>query len=368
MPAPRSLTTIAACLATGCFAPFPHDRHDLVDFRIIGVQVDDATPAPGDLLSAKALVYGGDGFYHDRVPTLEWSLGEATAQGPQVELAVPEADGSWELELSVTHADGALSESAVLPLYVASDNEASPPPTLRGIGQRVVDLGLDATAEAMSLDARAELEILEAEAVGEGQAARLRVALDSGNSGYRARWMSAGARGTFLELDEHTADWLPAEVFLDEEDAEVEVLDPLEPGLYGVAVLVIDEVGSNAWAFADIVMGQEELASEGGTRVEHAGRVFVGERLPPSGLVRVTVVQDDDSPWGVSFQGWEPVTIGAARGDVFGTTELACEHPIPSGEPFQLDWLAEGLCSRQAVVGAELVLDFTHPTDAWNED
>jgi len=353
-----------ATLCSACFAPFPHDRHDLVDFRIVGVQVSDAAPEPGDTISAKALVYGGDGFYHDVLPTLEWSLGEQVAEGPLVELTVPDEDGEWELHLVATHADGLTQETAVLPLSVGLGLGPLPPPELPAIQRAVIELPLDSDAEAFTLEARQRLQGEGAFLpMADGQAARLRLPLDDPEGRYRARWMSAGGQGTFLELDATITDWVPADVFLDAEDLEAEVGEALELGLYGLGVLVIDELGSNAWAFADVNWGVE-LSVDSTTWVEHRGRLRGDPAAPPSGLVKSKLMRDDDSPWGVAMGGGNP-WFPWEHGEPFEFAHPPCEHPLPAREPFDMDWIAEGLCSREAVIGHHVVMR-VEMIETWN--
>ncbi len=366
MPTLRWLATaalIAPC--SGCFAPFPHDRHDLVDFRILGVQVDDAAPEPGQVVTARALVYGGEGFYHDELPSLSWSLGEASAVGPVVDLEVPSEPGTWDLTLVATHADGVQQEQAVLPLVVGSGVGPLPPPELPPIQRGVIELPLDGEAEAFFLDARAQLETEAGYLPLEpGQAARLRLPLDDPDGRWHARWMTAGAQGSFLELDALVTDWLPATVFLDEEDGVVEVSEELPVGLYGLAVLVVDDAGSNAWAFVDVNLGVPHSFDSAGW-AEHDGRLLSDPMAPTSGLVTVKLLQDDDSPWGVALSGGSAYLPWEA-GAPFELDHPPCEHPLPAREPFQLDWIAEGLCSRQAVLGQRVVMRVTFPLHTWS--
>lgn len=366
-------STIAAtaglALCTACFAPFPNDRHDLVDFRIVGVQVSDAAPGPGEVLTAKALVYGGGGFYHDQLPTLVWRLGELELEGPVVQIVTPAESGVWDLELVATHADGVLQEQAVLPISVGEGQQPVTPPILPGIQRGVVEFPLDAAAEAYGLATRVELDTASGRGgVMPGQAARLRLPLEDPDGRYQARWMSAGGLGSFLELDALTVDWLPATLFLDEEDGEIEVGEVLEPGLYAVAALVIDGMGSASWAFLDVAYDTEPFSGFDGANfwVEHDGRLLEMASPPlESGMVEVKLVQDDESPWGVGLRGAQPVAPWSTE-TTSDNLSIPCEHPIPARGPFRLDWIAEGLCSRQAVLGQRVRLQVDYPIRSWN--
>ena len=364
---PIAAAALAVC-AAGCFAPVPYDRHDLVDFRIVGVQVSDAAPEPGAVITAKALVYGGDGFYHDALPTLAWSLGEQVGEGPLVDLAVPTEPGEWELGLVATHADGVLQETAVLPLRVGLGLGPLPSPSLPAVQRAVIELPLGSTAEAFTLDSRLGLDAAREAGPVTGQAARLRLPLDDPDGRYRARWMSAGGQGTFMELDALTTDWVPADVLLDAEDLEVEVGEPIEPGLQGMAVLVIDEGGSTAWAFVDIPWDTEPSSGSDGEEdwLEHDGRLSPGSWSPPGerGLVEATLQRDDESPWGLTLRNIQP-TEPWTGGDPLDNLSIPCEHPIPARGPFQLDWIAEGLCSREAVEGLRVRLAAGWPIATW---
>ncbi len=369
-----SRTTIAAALAlglglgAGCFAPFPHDRHDLVDFRIVGVQVSDAAPAPGQIITAKALIYGDAGFYHDVLPTLEWSLGDEVAQGPSIAFTVPDEPGDWELTLVATHADGEIEETAALSLSVGLGLGPLLPPALPPIQRAVVALPLDSPAQAFTLEGRLALEGAARVGPAPGEAARLRLPLDDPEGRYQARWMSAGGQGTFLELDPLSTDWVPAEVLLDAEDLEVEVGEAIEPGLQSMAVLVIDGRGSTAWAFVDVPWDTDPspTADHSYHWLEHDGRLLDSPYLPTSGgMVEVTLKRDDDSPWGLRLGSIEPYVpwLGESPPD---NLTIPCEHPIPARGPFQLAWIAEGLCSREAVLGQRVRIQASRHIETWD--
>ncbi len=352
-------------LCSACFAPFPHDRHDLVNFRIVGVQVSDAAPAAGDSITARALVYGGAGFYHDQLPTLSWAVAGVEASGPEVTLELPTAQEAWTLELTATHADGVTTEQAILRLEEGSGGDPVPPPVIEGIARAVVPLGLDSSAAELSLDARTALSALAAAEIAPGEAARLALELDDPEH-YWARWMSVGARGSFLELSALHTDWLPADLLLDEEDAEVEIGPELAPALVSVAALAMDGQGANGWAFADLAW-QLELDSEDGSTIhgEHAGRLFVlPGPLPDAGVYTVTLALDDDSAWGLQLDEIEPIE-GEPAG--WSPEELDCEHPLPEADSFELDWLASGLCSRPRLEGARVPMRFEYPPRTWGE-
>ncbi len=366
---PRILPTAALCLAaTGCYVPFPYDRHDLVDFRIIGVQVSDAAPEPGQQLTARALIYGGDGFYHDELPLLEWSLGERRVEGPLVDLLAPEEAGEWALTLVATHADGVTQETAVLPISVGLGLGPSPPPELPAVQRAVIELPLDSAAELFTLEGRLALEGSAGVGPEPGQAARLRLPLDDPEDRYSARWMSAGGQGTFLELDRRTTDWVPAEVLLDAEDLEVELGTAVEAGLQGVAVLVIDGAGSSAWAFVDLPWDTGPSSGLDGAQlwIEHDGRLLETSSLPTDGgFVEATLKRDDDSPWGLRFHNVQPALPWTSE-TTPGNNSIPCEHSIPARGPFQLDWIAEGLCSREAVLGQRVRLQVNESIATWD--
>jgi hypothetical protein len=368
MPPLRSceLLSLSAALCAGCFAPFPHDRHDLVDFRIVGVQVSDSALEPGEPFTAKALVYGGDGFYHDALPSLDWSLGDQRAEGPEVSLDAPSAVGEHTLELVATHADGLLVEIAWLPLAVEAAAGTREPPSLGPVRRAVVPLDASDGAEALALEARELLIAQDSAVVGLGEAARLVVPVQGELEDLRARWMTAGARGTFLELDTTATDWLPATVLVDGD--EIEVDQHLEPGLVGVAVLVMDGAGANAWAFADLAYRAEPSQTEGTDAwSESDGRLLALDVRATTELVEVTLRRDDASAWGVAFEDASPHRPPFGQLSPFGTGDLPCEHPLPLRGPFRLDWLAEGFCSREAVIGRRVILRVRHPAHTWGE-
>ncbi len=352
------LGLLLCALSGACYDPFPYDRHDLVDFRIAALAVDDATPRPGGQVAARALVYGGQGLFHDELPQLSWTLGPATASGPEVSLRVPDEEGSWELQLHAMHADGLQEETAVLPLQVSASRAARPAPVAGEVLRYdVPGLNADGQAQDFELERRQALEAEEAHDIAADSAFRLVAQVEGEAQGLRARWMAAGAAGSFLELDELSSDWLPARLELDED--EVQVSERLQAGIYSAVVLLMDGQGANAWAFTDLSvdgrtwMDGEEQAS----LLEHDGRLFRIETALPqdTSLVYATLVEASSGS-GVALSQVEPASM-LPLWDPFGLQALDCSWPLPDQQPFQLDWLAEGRCSRPQVVGARLALE-----------
>ncbi len=365
----RSPPLLAVCwLLAGCYTPFPHDRHDLVDFRIVGLQVGDAAPEPGSRVFARALLYGGEGFFHDELPTLSWSLDDATATGPEVDLQVPLQEGRWELQLVATHADGQRRESAVLPLSVGGSAAPLAPPELPAVSRSLVaDLSADSSAEQLTLDQRELLESSSACDADLGGSWRLGLDLSDPSERFQARWMTSGGRGSFFELDHLATDWIPATMLLDDEvegEGEVQISERLDAGVYGAVVLVIDGQGANAWRFFDLpLQGAEALAPgvDSPQLLEHAGRLFwLDSALPADTTLVQATLELADNAWGLWLTDVEAVQA-LADDDPYGTLALGCPGPLPLDEPFSFDWLAEARCSRQQLDGQRVVLEVQIP-------
>lgn len=351
-----------------CQPDFEHGRHDLVDFRIVGIQVDDPTPEPGSTLVAQALVYGGGGFWHDPLPEGTWTLGEEEQDGLRADLSVPAAEGEYELWFTARSADGQ-EESAVLELTVTSEADTAAPPTLQAVDRFAVEgLSTGAAAEALTRDAREVLEAVSVHDLEEGEVARLEVTVDETSgaevSDYTARWMAADGAGTFLELEALTTDWFPAALTLEDDEAAWGAA--LAPGVHATSVLVLDGTGRTSWAFCDLSVDGADVEvpdAEHPVLLDHAGRLFWvdAEGLEPEQAggaeqrVRASL-EEAESPAGIRLVDVEPVETVEGE-DPYGTLDLPCEPWAPLGEPFSVDWLALGWCSRSAVAGARVVLE-----------
>ena len=225
-------TPIAAC-----DADFDVARGDLGPFRIAAL---GAVEGEDGGLVAAAAIWSGLGLYHERAPTLSWTLdGEALGEGWEV--AVPEAG---ELGLVVTRDEGETLEARV--------DLAAPPPAL-SVARAAWDPGEDLSVEAR---AAAETRALE-DTAAEGEAVRLTLAHEAApTSATVTHWMLAEGRGTLLALDEQSADLLAEEIGWD--DGEIASREAVEPGFFPTLALALDGAGSNRWIWADAAIGVSE--------------------------------------------------------------------------------------------------------------
>lgn len=75
----------------GCLTPFSEDRHDLTDFRIVGLGATE----DGEL---RALLWSGNGLWHATAPTVVWKVdGEVVTTVPS---------GAWMASAQASDADG----------------------------------------------------------------------------------------------------------------------------------------------------------------------------------------------------------------------------------------------------------------------
>ena len=304
-------------LLAACQEPFSVNRHELGPFRIAAVGVVDGV--------ASAALWSGQGLYHDERPTLTWTL-DGAPLGEGYDVAVP-AEGGL-LGLTVTTSSGEV--------YAAEVTARSAPIAPPGVTRAAVDL-----SESVDLAARREvLAESVSGSVAEGEATRLSLVGD-GVEGLTWRWMSAGGLGTLLELDPGVADVLAEELELD--DGVLISRAPTGPGIYPQLVLGLDGAGGNLWVWADAAIGVTTPL------LRHEGRLIPADAEVGPGLVAGTVQLSDDVV-GLSLTGVAPAT----EDDIAGTF-LSCA-PSP-GEPFRLQWLAEGRCVRGELDGERVVLE-----------
>lgn len=294
-------------LLLACAEPFSVNRKDLGPFRVAALGVREGV--------ARAAVWSGLGPYHEASPTLEWSL-DGVSLGEGYDVAVP---GPGELSLVATSPEGEVKEAVV---EVA---EAPPTPTLRR--ESVV-------LEGLRVEARAEVvgEPIEGSAPAD---AAVRLHLDGVPEGSTVHWMGLDGMGTLLELDADSADLLAEEVVFD--DLEVESREPTGPGIYSQLALIFDGKGANAWLWLDAAIGVE------GALLPVGARLLPAEQSLGPGLVEATLVRVEG--------GW-------ALEDFLAVAEVGAAPACGvEGEPFDLDWLAEGRCPLPEVEGQRLTLE-----------
>jgi hypothetical protein len=193
----------------------------------------------------------------------------------------------------------------------------------------------------LALDARLDLASDPAETVPDGGFGRWSATVDGDPL---VRWMAT--RGTFFELDRHTADWAAGDLVYDGEEI-AEGRTTLDPGPITVVALALGEDGETAFLATDAYVGDEP-----------PGLWVHGRFLPtdapvdwsPGDAVRGTLALDDGSPTGLVLTGAavEPVVTD------WGTAALACAEPLQG--PFDPNWLLTGICERTALDGASIVV------------
>lgn len=311
--------------AAACQEPFAEDRHDLASFRIAGVQA--ATGADG-ATALRAAVWSGLGAYHDAVPTLAWSAGDAVAEGQGASMSL---DFPAAVDLRASDAAGA-AETARLDLGAAPvgiDVGAFQP----GVTRRAVDL--DITRVADPIADRQAVEPGADEPVPPGGAMRL--ALDLPDD-VTVHWMGSG--GQFAELDAHTTDWFAGTATFDSHNV-VEATTEADPGVYTLLALAFDGAGNQGWMWMDVAVGLD------GPALYTAGRIFPVDAEPMTGALSVQV-QQADAAAGIALAAPTVVADSAASPALCG---------VDAGQPFVFDGLVEGLCARPELVGQTVVVD-----------
>jgi len=362
----RRLAYVAA-LSTGlwgCFAPFDHGEADLADFRIAGVSVDSAAVAPGDYVQARALVYGGEGFFHEEAPTFAWALGAQSSTDALALLAAPSVDGTYDLTLEVSTAQGEV-ERATLAIQVAATVQAVAPPTTLALSLAEVD---DITVSQLKSASEEELgalldlaarrdwtptstALLSADRVG-----RLSLDIDDPTERFTSHWRVTDGAGDFLELTHTEADWMPMDVTL--EDGVGEWTEDVESGHFGVLALVFDGEGAVQWALRDVVVPADGDVSSG-SWVEHDGRWLATDAVLADDVTTIAAtLVAAESPSGLALEEVEESGT-LSMTDPTGVKSLDCPMELPSAYTFQLDWLTEGWCGREDVLGARVILDIS---------
>ena len=171
--------------------------------------------------------------------------------------------------------------------------------------------------------------------------------------------MILGKAGTFFELDADTADWLPAEVSVDDED--ITVAEPVSDGLFSGMVLALDDQGNNDLRAFDWWLGAPAsgLFTSSG-RWLGTDETLVPDEASEPALIQGTLTLDDEAPSGVRLE--EATLVEAtelSEDDPYGTQALGCSHPT-SG-PFDPNWLLEGRCTRTQIEGATVIAQGSPP-------
>ena len=324
-----------------CQEPFGTDRHRLEGLRIAAVRA----PVREDVVYPEAVVVHEGRLWSEAPLALDWfrvadaseAMHLSTERTPDATGPTPSltADGSM-LALRVTTTDGSFKTAVVRPH----------PDTLHidGIRIRAVPAlsTTGATAEDLALDHRRALEAVELETPFDGESF-LRITAD-GAENATVRWMAAG--GTFFELEPHETDWAPADITVDDED--IEILDPVDRGVFPLLALALDPDGGVAWRSADLVLG-----APAGWALAN-GHFLPSEETVPAGFwVEGTLTADASAPAGLRLSDAVIATEPADPQRL--NTLLPCTSAV-SG-PFDPYWLATQRCSTGQLTGQRVVVE-----------
>jgi hypothetical protein len=348
----------------GCFAPFDHGEADLADFRIAGISVDSAALAPGDSVQARALVYGGEGFFHEEAPMFVWALGESTSTDALALLESPSESGTYDLTLEVSTAAGEV-ERATLAIQVSEFAQAIAPPTTLDLSLAEVDditvSQLKSASEEelgalLALTARRDWTSTSTSLLSADRVGRLSLDIDDPTERFTSHWRVTDGAGDFLELTHTDADWMPMDVTL--EDGLAEWTEDVEAGHFGVLALVFDGEGAVQWALRDVVVPGDGDDSSG-SWVEHGGRWLSTDAVLADDVTTIAATLiAAESPSGLALDEVEE-SGSLGMSDPTGVGALECPMILPSANTFQLDWLSEGWCGREDVIGARVILDIS---------
>jgi hypothetical protein len=284
------------------------ERHRLGPARIAAMGLSEG--------KARAAIWAGQPW-HDLGWQLQWNLdGEPLGEGWEVE--VP-AEGGL-LALRAEREDG---------LILEGEQSASTPPVGAAIGQWRVDLDGD-----YGLAQRRQAPLVDMGQPEAGESARLVL---FGWEELELRWMVEEEAGTLLELNHRSADLLPERVLL--KDGRVEQSEPVSPGLYHGLVLGIDGAGGNGWLWWDSAYDLDRSWCASG------GRLLDMECNAGDGLYALSLEVEEGE---LRLEGAEAVT------DLSAYSPPAC---AAAGQPFSLDWLAEGRCTLAEVEGQRMVIE-----------
>lgn len=352
---------LSALLALGaaCQEPFGADRHELVDLRVAGLKVRPVPESQPAQITATGALFVDGRPWADAPVDWRWRWVEDAdalaalqpennvhARGPASELELPEGSEDPLLGLLAVHEDGRVYRSMI---RVPRDPGHRWPEIEAIEVARVEGTDLDSLApEQVPAASRADWAATEGP-VAPGDIARITVARGASAPNARARWMSAGGAGTFLELDRARADWVAGAWAYDDE--EVTEATPLAAGWVTGFTLLLDDLGGADYRAWDLPVGVEPIGL-----FTPRGRFLPAEAPFAGGLVRGTLVADDSAPFGLRLERAAMVRRDELpRVDPFGTSALACEIPVAG--PFDPDWLLEGRCLRGALDGAVVVVE-----------
>lgn len=308
----------------GCLEPFAEDRHDLESFRIAGVAVRAGEGE--DELELRAFVYSGLGMWHEQAPETLWEVvsnaGYTTAAAAGVRITVPfVAPG----EVQLTVSNGTVEESAVLSL-----DTVPMPPVVDDWTRATTDLTL--ADAALPIEDRAQATLGSDLPVEPGGSLRLSVSAGEATT----HWM--GTAGQFAELDASSTDWFAGTAEID--GSEVVASEVAAEGVHALAALTYDGAGGATWTVLDAAVGTP------GPLLATGGRLFPVDATAGTGLFAATLQAAD-------------TTAGFTLADVVAVDDASASEGVcgaSAGAPFDFSGIAEGVCGRDDVAGARIVV------------
>lgn len=354
-----ALTAIGALLLTAaaCQTPFGTDRHALVGDRVAAVVLHpDATATQ---VAPVPWLVVGDRTWSDEPVALSWvwldpedpdidavdvDQDPLDGQGVAPVLTRPHPLGRDVLGLIAQFPSGT-TWRVVLPM------EADGPTPLPAISRIQVDevKGPDVSASTeddLALEVRAGRGSSPADQARFDRWHRLTPVFAAQAPAPQAvRWMATA--GTFLELSSTVTDWAPADLTLD--GLEIDSLMPALPLPVTFLALAIDGQGGQVAQAQDLWIGDPW----------HPGLFLAGRWLSTpdpvqgSGLIQGTLAADDGTPTGLALLQAQVVSLAdLPASDPYGTGALAC---APHDGPFEPNWLFQGHCTRDDVLGHTIV-------------
>jgi hypothetical protein len=328
------MPALSLALALACQEPFDAARQDLVGDRVVAVAL--AVDAQS-LRPTPALWVDGRGWT-DTPVDLSWGWVDdpdaAVDFGPELAVAtgpepvIPRGGGTL-LAFHARFPSGTVERGYLVPPVTAGERRVLGP-----WARSVLPVNLEGiTGEALTREARAALTGSPGE-IAPGGVGRL--TLDAPDATVRF----TASRGTILELDAETADWVAGDVLLDE--ADLELAEPIGVGWTTLVALTVAADRVDGWSSADLWVGPPEPGAWLGERV------LPGADAPAPGRAWATLAADDDAPCGLRATAWF-------------TADPATPKPpcIPPNADFHPDQLLDGTCTRAELVGATVPVSLT---------
>ncbi len=334
----------------GCQEPFDVDRHDLVGFRIAAMQ---ATPADAGEVTTPhvALVVDGRPWSDGNVDLRWFWIADSDAFDTLDPLSTPDAVGPTPAMQVPEHTQTlgliALHGSDERRALTTVRSEAQRVPQLSDLSLETLPLQISALeGSQLDVEVRRDLESTPADHVPVDGLGRLQAHFASEpTTDVWVRWMSTA--GTWFELDALTADWVPGDLRVDDDEIE-EPVTPLRAGGVTVLALALGEPGDTRFRAADVYVGPPPAGVwVGGRHIPTDPPIEIGAGQ----FARGRLVSDDSAPSGLRLVDAEAVDDPDLDP---GTDALPCQ--LPRTGPFDPLWMLEGICSRTAVDGTQVVL------------